>query len=93
MYFGLVWGLILIGCVVLLSGLSQPIVLLVISAVTGGLMMFIYSALLLLVNRKTLPAEIRPGIGRVIALIWSFLLFGVLTVLTFNQQLQNLFGG
>src|SRR5215217_6342634 len=70
MYAGLVWGLILIGIVVLLSGLSQPIVLLVISAVTGGLMMFIYSALLLLVNKRTLPAEIRPGPGRVAALVW-----------------------
>ena len=92
-YFGLVWGLVLIGIVVLLSGLTQPLILLVISAVTGGLMMFIYSALLLLVNRRTLPKEIRPGGGRVAALIWSFLLFGFLTVLTFNQQLQNLFGG
>jgi hypothetical protein len=92
-YFVLVWGLVVIGCVVLLSGLSQPLILLVISAVTGGLMMFMYSALLLLVNRRTLPKEIRPGGGRVAALIWSFLLFGFLTVLTFNQQLQNLFGG
>jgi hypothetical protein len=92
-YFVLVWGLVLIGCIVLLSGLSQPLVLLVIAAVTGGLMMFIYSALLLLVNRRTLPQEIRPGGVRVAALIWSFLLFGFLSVLTFNQQLQNLFGG
>jgi Amino acid permease len=92
-YFGLVWGLVLIGVVVLLSGLDQPLVLLVIAAVTGGLMMFIYSALLLLVNRRTLPAEIRPGPGRMAALVWSFLLFGFLTVLTFNQQLQTLFGG
>ncbi|MFD2092062.1 Nramp family divalent metal transporter [Blastococcus deserti] len=93
LYFGLVWGLVLIGCVVLLSGLSQPLILLVISAVTGGLMMFIYSALLLLVNKRTLPKEIQPGAGRVAALIWAFLLFGFLSVLTFNQQLQNLFGG
>jgi hypothetical protein len=92
-YFGLVWGLVLIGVAVLLSGLDQPLVLLVIAAVTGGTMMFIYSALLLLVNRRTLPAEIRPGIGRVAALVWSFVLFGVLCVLTYNQQIQNLFGG
>jgi hypothetical protein len=91
-YFGLVWGLVLIGVAVLLSGLDQPLVLLVIAAVTGGLMMFIYSALLLMVNRRTLPEEIRPGAGRVAALVWSFLLFGFLTVLTFNQQLRNLFG-
>ena len=92
-YFALVWGLVVIGVVVILSGLSQPLVLLVISAVTGGLMMFIYSALLLLVNRRTLPREIRPGVGRIAALVWAFLLFGFLSVLTFNQQLQNLFGG
>ena len=87
------WGLVLIGCVVLLSGLSQPLVLLVISAVTGGLMMFMYSALLLLVNRRMLPEEIRPGAGRVAALVWAFLLFGFLSFLTFHEQLGKLFGG
>jgi hypothetical protein len=92
-YFALVWGLVLIGCVVLLSGLSQPLVLLVISAVTGGLMMFMYSALLLLINRRMLPEEIRPGAGRVAALVWAFLLFGFLSFLTFQEQLGKLFGG
>ncbi len=92
-YFALVWGLVAIGIVVLLLGFDQPLVLLVISAVTGGLMMFIYSALLVMLNRRVLPRQIRPNIGRVLALIWSFLLFGVLTVLTFNQQLQRLLGG
>ena len=69
-YFGLVWGLVLIGCVVLLSGLTQPLVLLVIAAVVGGLMMFMYSALLLMINRRMLPTEIRPGAGRFAALVW-----------------------
>jgi energy-converting hydrogenase Eha subunit G len=55
--------------------------------------MFIYSALLLLVNRRTLPEEIRPGIGRIAALVWAFLLFGFLSVLVFNEQFQKLFGG
>ncbi|GAA0464078.1 hypothetical protein Ade02nite_30960 [Paractinoplanes deccanensis] len=90
-YFTLVWGLVAIGVVVLLSGVTQPLVLLVISAVTGGLMMFIYSALLLLVNRRMLPREIRPGAGRIAALVWAFLLFGFLSVLTFNEQLRKLF--
>jgi hypothetical protein len=92
-YFALVWGLVGIGIIVLLSGLDQPLVLLVIAAVTGGLMMFIYSALLLLVNRRTLPPEIRPGGVRIAALVWSFLLFGFLSALTFDQQLRTLFGG
>ncbi len=35
-YFVLVWGLVLIGCAILLAGFDQPIVLLVISACVGG---------------------------------------------------------
>ena len=92
-YFGLVWGLVGIGVIVLLSGLTQPLILLVISAVTGGLMMFFYSALLLLINRRVLPKEIRPGAVRVAALIWAFALFGFLSALTFNEQLRKLFNG
>jgi hypothetical protein len=60
-YFALVWGLVAIGCLILLSGMEQPLVMLVISAVTGGVMMFIYSALLLLVNKRVLPKQIQPG--------------------------------
>ena len=59
LYAGLVWGLVLIGIIVLLVGIDQPIVLLVISAVTGGFMMFMYSGLLILINRKPLPGPIK----------------------------------
>jgi hypothetical protein len=93
LYTFLVWGLIAIGIVVLLVGFAQPIVLLVISAVVGGFMMFIYSGLLILVNRKVLPGPIKVRGVRLAALIWSILLFGVLSVLTFQDQLGKLFGG
>ncbi|HJV15659.1 MAG TPA: Nramp family divalent metal transporter [Propionibacteriaceae bacterium] len=92
-YAGLVWGLVGIGIIVLLAGFSQPIVLLVISAVTGGFMMFIYSGLLILINRKSLPKPIRVGGVRLGVLIWAILLFGTLSVLTFRDQLGKLFGG
>jgi hypothetical protein len=91
-YAVLVWGLVLIGIVVLLSGFSQPIVLLVISAVVGGFMMFLYSGLLALINRRILPEPIRVRGVRLAALIWSFLLFGVLSVLTFQDRIGELFG-
>ncbi|MEU7907683.1 Nramp family divalent metal transporter [Actinoplanes sp. NPDC049118] len=90
-YAALVWGLVLIGIAVLLAGFSQPIVLLVISAVVGGFMMFIYSALLILINRRILPEPIRIRGVRLGALIWSFLLFGVLSVLTFQDRIGELF--
>jgi hypothetical protein len=93
MYAGLVWGLVLIGILVLLLGFDQPIVLLVISAVVGGFMMFVYSALLILINRKILPAPIRIRGVRLAALIWSVLLFGILSVLTIQDRIGDLFGG
>ena len=90
-YAGLVWGLVGIGIVVLLAGFDQPIVLLVISAVVGGFMMFIYSGLLILINRKILPKPIRVRGVRLGALIWAVLLFGVLSALTFADRIGQLF--
>jgi hypothetical protein len=85
--------LVLIGIIVLLIGIDQPSVLLVISAVTGGFMMFMYSGLLILINRKLLPGPIKIRGVRVAVLIWSIVLFGTLSVLTFRAQLERLFGG
>jgi hypothetical protein len=93
LYFFLVWGLVAIGILVLLAGLAQPLVLLVISACVGGLMMFMYSLLLIRLNRRVLTPEIRPGGARVAALVWAFLLFGILSALTLVQQVPRLWGG
>ncbi|MGW1680689.1 Nramp family divalent metal transporter [Saccharopolyspora sp. NPDC002376] len=92
LYAVLVWGLVLIGIVVILAGLGQPLLLATIAACTGGMMMFIYSGLLIAINRKMLPGPIRIHGYRMAALIWSILLFGVLAVLTVHQQLDKLFG-
>jgi uncharacterized protein YhhL (DUF1145 family) len=54
-------------------------------------MMFIYSILLLLLNRRVLPDAIRIRSYRVAALVWSVLLFGVFSVLTVWEQGQKLF--
>jgi hypothetical protein len=89
-YFGLVWGLVAIGCVVLLSGFAQPLALLIISASVGGTMMCIYSALLIAINRHHLPDAIKVRSYRLGVLIWSVLGFGVLAILTIWQQVSNL---
>jgi hypothetical protein len=89
-YFWLVWLMVGLGCTILLAGLSQPITLLVISASTGGTIMFLYSFMLIALNRRMLPPAIRIGIGRTAALVWSTLLFGSLAALTIYTQLQTL---
>jgi hypothetical protein len=92
-YAGLVWGLVAVGIIVLLAGFDQPIVLLVIAAVVGGFMMFIYSGLLILINRRSLPAPIRVRGLRLAMLAWAVLLFGTLSALTFRDQIAKLLGG
>jgi hypothetical protein len=92
LYFRLVWGLVAIGCAILLLGLDQPLVLLVTSACVGGTMMCLYSALLLILNKRELPTEIGATLGRRIAIGWSVAFFGVLAVLTMWQQGRRLIG-
>jgi hypothetical protein len=90
-YFWLVWGMVGLGCTILLAGISQPLTLLVISASTGGTMMFLYSFLLIVLNRRMLPPAIQIGPFRVATLLWSTLMFGSLAVLTIYTQAQALF--
>jgi hypothetical protein len=92
-YVALVWGLVLLGCVILLIGVSQPLVLLVISACVGGTMMSIYSILLIVLNRQVLPGPIRLSGVRVAAMIWAVLLFGGFSALTIWQQGAKLLTG
>jgi hypothetical protein len=92
MYFWLVWGLVALGSTILLIGMDQPLVLLVISASVGGAMMCMYSALLLMLNRKGLPDAIKVRSYRVAILIFSTLFFGLLAALTVRQQLARLLG-
>jgi hypothetical protein len=88
-YFWLVWGMVGLGCTILLAGMSQPITLLVISASTGGVIMFLYSFMLIALNKRMLPPAIRINGFRTATLVWSTLLFGTLAVLTVYTQVQN----
>ena len=88
-YFKLVWGMVALGVVIILSGFNQPVVLLVISACTGGVIMFLYSFLLIVLNRGALPDAIKPAAWRVGTLVWSTLFFGTLAALTIWQQLAR----
>ncbi|MBA3529692.1 MAG: Nramp family divalent metal transporter [Propionibacteriaceae bacterium] len=90
LYFILVWSLCLVGIGVLLLGLDQPLILLVISACTAGVMMFVYSILLLVMNRKTLPPAIRVRSYRIAALVWSAVFFAFMAALALNEQVRKL---
>ena len=91
-YAALVWAMVLIGCTIISSGLDQPLVLLVIAGCVAAFMMFVYSALLIVLNRRLLAPELRPSAVRIGALAWAVLLFGVLSGITIVDQFAKLIG-
>jgi hypothetical protein len=81
LYFGVVWFLIAAGSAILLSGFDQPLSLVVVAAALSGGVMFIYSMLLLVINRRFLPDQLKVRGLRMLVLIWAAGLFGVMSVL------------
>ncbi len=82
LYFGVVWTLIGFGIVVLAAGFDQPLTLLVLSAALNGVVMFLYSGLLLWLNLSSFHGPLRMHPVRAVALGAAFLFFGFFSVLT-----------
>jgi hypothetical protein len=76
LYFLVTWSMVSIGIAILLSGFDQPLVLLVLSACLNGIVMFIYSILLIRLNRKSLPQAIRVTGVRLGALLFAVAFYG-----------------
>jgi hypothetical protein len=81
LYFVVVWTLIICGTAILLSGFDQPLSLVVVAAALSGGVMFIYSILLAVINRRFLPDPLKVRGIRLLALLWAVALFGVMSVL------------
>jgi len=91
LYFAVVWILIGFGVLVLLLGLDQPLFLLVLSASLNGIVMFLYSGLLLWLNLRCFRGPLRPRGVRVLALTTSLIFFGYFSVVTLLDQIAQLF--
>jgi hypothetical protein len=63
-----------------------------IAGCVAAFMMFVYSALLIVLNRRLLAPALRPAGYRVAALVWAVGLFGLLSVITVIDQLKRLAG-
>jgi hypothetical protein len=53
-------------------------------------MMFLYSMLLIGLNRKHLPGPLKLRSYRLVAMVWAVILYGTLMVLSINAQLSLL---
>ncbi|MDP3013333.1 MAG: Nramp family divalent metal transporter, partial [Candidatus Subteraquimicrobiales bacterium] len=79
-YYIILWLQILAGLMIILSGFSNPIGLVVTGAVLNALAMFVHIAMTYSLNKRTLPKElqIRPWRKAIIFVSWIF--FGVLSL-------------
>jgi len=75
-YFLGVWSMVTFGILILLSGFDQPLVLLVLAACLNGMVMFVYSILLIILNRRSLPPAIRVSGFRLGALFFAVAFYG-----------------
>jgi hypothetical protein len=57
-YLTVVWTMITIGSVIILTSI-EPVVLLIIASSGGGFVMSLYSTMLIVLNRRALPNDIK----------------------------------
>jgi hypothetical protein len=76
LYFIVVWVTVLAGSVILLSGIEQPLILLMTAACLNGLVMVVYSVLLIQLNRRGLPRPLRVKGLRLAMLVFATAFYG-----------------
>ncbi|WAP58053.1 Nramp family divalent metal transporter [Streptomyces sp. S465] len=88
LYFAVVWAEVGIGSAILLSGVSQPIVLLTISTCAASVITLVYTVLLIRLNRRDLPAAIRLRGPRLIMMLLAIGFYGFFALAMLRSQLE-----
>jgi hypothetical protein len=92
-YFLVAWGTIGAGSTILMSGFNQPLLLLVIAACLNGMVMFVYSILLIQLNRRGLPPALRVGGFRLGMLVFATVFYGFFAGWLVLVQVQGYVAG
>ena len=93
MYFLVVWSTVMAGSSILLSGFNQPLLLLVIAACLNGMVMFVYSILLIQLNRRGLPPALRVRGVRLAMMVFAVLFYGFFSGWLVVVQVGGYLGG
>jgi hypothetical protein len=78
-YFVIAWIMCIGGAAILFAGLEQPLVLLIIASSGGGVVMFLYSGMLIWLNRRALPEPLKLKSWRLVGMVITFVMFAVLS--------------
>jgi hypothetical protein len=83
------WGILILASPI---PIEQPFGLLVIAAAMSGVMMWPYTALLLVVNTTRLPEHTQPGWPRIATQWWATAFFGYFSVLLIGNWIPGYLG-
>ncbi len=90
LYFTVAWTLLAFGIAILALGFDQPLALVTIATVLGGVTMFIYTFLLIAINRRLLPPPLRIRGVRLAVLVWSILMLGATSAIVAVNEIGKL---
>lgn len=79
-FFFFLWLQIIAGIIIFFIGFTEPLTLVIISAVLNAFTMFVYSGLILSLNRSALDKQLKPSTLRVSMVGLAFLFYGVFSV-------------
>ncbi|WP_411963607.1 Nramp family divalent metal transporter [Haloferax sp. YSMS24] len=87
------WGIVIILVFTSPFEGREPFFFLVVGAAMSGVIMWPYTALVLVMNTTRLPEHIQPGWGRVVAMWWATGFYGYFSVLLIGTTLAQLGAG
>jgi hypothetical protein len=90
LYVAIIWAEIIIGSIILLSGFSQPIALLLVSTCAASVVTLLYSILLVRLNTRDIPAAIRLRGWRLGGMVVAIGFYGFFAIAVVITQLQRL---
>ena len=91
-YITVVWAIIVVGALILLFAVDQPTSLIIIASSLSGVVMVIYSILLIQLTRRALPEAIKVKGYRLGALVVSIRFFGYFSSVYIIDQVPKLLG-
>jgi hypothetical protein len=84
-FYFILWLEIIVGIILLLLGFEEPRLLLTLGAILNAAAMMVAFPLILFLNRRRLPARIRPNLLRQTMLVLGFLFFAYFVFQTFTS--------
>lgn len=81
-FYAFLWLQIIGGTIILYLGFTEPLALVITGGILNAFSMFVYTGLVLYLNKTTLPNSARPSLVRTIVVFLAFLFYGGFSLFT-----------